>query len=396
MRKLSAIMLALLLVSGVAMAQDVSFSGQVDWTQVMATDGDDQAAASVDVKLTAMVDDYNTAVIKYEEESVFNGIDEADEPTSAYGVKIKDGYFTTDWAGAFGLDQMAPVGIESTVGYFESNVANVSGVTGLGYEDVDDWFGDAGNRSWSYQVVVSAMDMVNLKVAVDPGPGPDGTEGNPNTTIGVYGGAEAAFGTIDAEIFFYDVDDAEGLDAGYFLFGAAYSGEVVPDMVDLGVGLELVFDTDAEETFTDADGELQKNALGYGLGVSGTVMDMATLGLSLVGTSQAALGGVGIDLNVAPIELIEFDLGVALVIDENWGVAGAVGEDAETLDMLEASVLLNLGAADFRVGYLYDGVDADDEAKGKSSGNLDGKYKSDAGLPETSAGAIFIRTTLAY
>jgi peroxiredoxin len=388
MRKLSAIMLALLLVSGVAMAQDVSFSGTVDWTQVMATDGDDKAAASVDVKLTAMVDDYNTAVIKYEEQ-VF----ETDE---VYGVKIKDAFFTTDWAGAFGLDQMAPVGIDSTVGYFESNVANVSKVTGLGYEDVDDWFGDAGNRSWNYQVVVSAMDMVNFKVAVDPGPSGALESGNANTTIGAYGGADLAFGTIDAEIFFYDVDDAEGLDAGYFLFGAAYSGEAVPDLLDLGVGLEFVYDTDAADLFT-YEGDEASLDFGWGLGVSGTVMDMATLGLSVVGHSEAVAGGMGIDLNVAPIELIEFDLGVALVIDEMFGVdtdTGIVGvEDQETLDMLEASVLLNLGAADFRVGYLYDGTDDTDAGL---SGNLDDKYKSDVGLPGTSAGAIFIRTTLNY
>ncbi|MFP4432457.1 MAG: hypothetical protein ACLFPV_14495 [Spirochaetaceae bacterium] len=393
MRKLSAIMLALLLVSGVAMAQTVSFSGTVDWTQVMATDGADQAAASADVKLTAMVDDYNTAVIKYEEEVIgrvtdYDGTDV--ETTSTYGVDIDEAYFTTDWAGAFGLDQMAPVGIDSTVGYFEYNVANVSGVTGLGYEDVDDWFGDAdaGHESWAYQVVVSAMDMVNLQVTVDPGPGPDGTEGDPNTLIGVYGGTEAAFGTIDAEIFYYDADDDAGLDEGYFLIGAAYGGEVVPDMVDLGVGFEFVYDTDAEDTTFDGDD--YANDFGYGIGVSGTVMDMATLGLSLVGRSDVYAGGMGIDLNVAPIDLIAFDLGVALVLDPAFEKVSA---DQETLDMLEASVLLNLGAADFRVGYLYDGTDDTDAA---NSGNLDTKYKSDQALPGTSAGAIFVRTTLNY
>lgn len=378
MRKLSAIMLALLLVSGVAMAQDVSFSGQVDWTQLMMTDADDAAAASVDVKLTAMVDDYNTAVIKYEEEIVDDGTG------TAFGVDIDEAYFTTDWAGAFGLDMMAPVGIDSTVGYWEYNVANVSGVTGLGYEDVDDWFADAGTESWAYQVVISAMDMVNFQVTVDPGPGPDGTDGNPNTLIGVFGGTELPFGTIDAEIFFYDVDDAAGLDAGYFLFGAAYSGEAVPDLLDLGVGLEFVYDTDAVEGAFDGDTYTLDYA--YGLGVSGTVMDMATLGLSLVGHSEAAAGGVGIDLNVAPIDLIAFDLGVALVLDE----AFTATVDQETLDMLEASVLLNLGAADFRVGYLYDGQDT-----GVAS-NLDDKYKSDVSLPAASEGGIFIRTTLAY
>jgi hypothetical protein len=386
MRKLSAIMLALLLVSGVAMAADVSFSGTVDWTQVMATDGDDKAAASVDVKLTAMVDDYNTAVIKYEEEIVY--VDDDGSPVTGYGVDIDEAYFTTDWAGAFGLDQMAPVGIDSTVGYFEYNVANVSKVTGLGYEDVDGWFGDAGHESWAYQVVVSAMDMVNLQVTVDPGPGPDGTAGDPNTLIGVYGGTEAAFGTIDAEIFYYDADDNAGLDEGYFLIGAAYGGEVVPDMVDLGVGFEFVYDTDAVDTTFDGDD--YANDFGYGIGVSGTVMDMATLGLSLVGKSDVYAGGMGIDLNVAPIDLIAFDLGVALVLDE----AFFEEEGQETLDMLEASVLLNLGAADFRVGYLYDGVDSEDTDK--SSGNLDKNYKSDTGLPGDSAGAIFIRTTLSY
>ena len=136
-----------------------------DWTQVMATDGDDTNAASVDVKLTAMVDDYNTAVIKYEEEALATG---------EFVAEIDEAYFTTDWAGALGLDQMAPIGLDSAVGYWEYADQDVSSVTGLGYEDVDDWFGSVETESWAYQVVVSAMDMVNLQITVDPGPGPDG------------------------------------------------------------------------------------------------------------------------------------------------------------------------------------------------------------------------------
>ncbi len=405
MRKLSAIMLALLLVSGVAMASDVAISGNVDWTHLVSSGPDFTGEFESDFKVTAMVDDYNTAVVKLELEKLttagvslseddlaqdLNGDGDQEDTLSATdssGV-FDEAYFDTDWAGFFGLDQMAPVGLTSRVGYWEYSDQDAGEVTNLGIEDAEEWLKDAYKEDWAYQVVISAVDMVHLQATIDPGPPQEGTSA-PNALLGVYGGGEFPFGAINAELFFYDTDDSADLEEGGVLFGASWEGAVVPDMVTLAVGLEFVYDLDAAEYAYDGDTDLTDD-YAYGVGVSASYMDMATMGIGFLGTTEAPAGGLGLDLGIYPIDLVGFDFAVGMVLDD----ALTKVKDQETLDMFEGSVVLNIGAADFRVGYLYDGTDEEDDA---NSSNLDANYKSEDGLDgQNSSGAVFIRTTLGY
>ena len=371
MRKLSAIMLALLLVSGVAMAQ-VTVSGTVDWSSLYYSDdgtSDATARGRAETKFTAPVDDYNTAVVKIR--YIDNTLD-----------NLQEAYFDTDWAGAFGLDQAAPVGLDSRMGYHEYDNPEYGKVTGQEIENVD----AMGKREWNYQIVLSALDLVNLQVNVSPGSAPLSSGGR-DLAVGAYGGGDFDFGTLNAELFFYAQDGAEAGD-GNILFGVGYSNAIVPDLVALSVG--TTFDYYLADV---ADGAPE---WALGAGVSATFIDMITLGLGLAGNSEVPAGALGIDLGAAYMDLIGFDLGVVLALDEDYtGIT-----DQQTLDYLEASVVLMVGAGNFRVGYAYDGQDD------ATAGNIDTDYKiggafnpidTDAGTNRYPAkGAIFIRTSIDY
>ena len=371
MRKLSAIMLALLLVSGVAMAQ-VTVSGTVDYTTLTSGDADDAVSEfEVDLKFTAAVDDFNTAVVKLEQ----NNGTLPGEPM----LDIDEAYFDTDWAGALGLGDVAPVGLDSRAGYWELDIQNYGTVTGLEVEDID----TAGNQAWAGQLVVSALDLVNLQVSVAPGP----PEGNNQILIGLYGGGEFDFGTVNAEIFVSDNSETLSLGEGAIIFGTSYSGEVVPDLLDLAVGGEFMYHLDKDVL----PAPLNLLDWAYGLGVSGTALDAITLGLGLFGTSEAAAAGMGVDLGLSYMDLLAFDLGVVLAIDDTFGLGLA---DQETLNYLEASVAIMPGAATFRIGYMFDGADD------ATAGQLDTAYKAGgdglSALGDVAESAIFLRSTIGF
>ena len=371
MRKLSAIMLALLLVSGVAMAQ-TTVSGTVDYTTLVSEVDDAVSEFEVDIKFTAAVDDFNTAVVKLEQDnSSLPG-----EP----GLEIDEAYFDTDWAGALGLADMAPVGVDSRAGYWELDIQNYGTVTGLELEDID----TAGNQAWAGQLVVSALDLVNLQVSVAPGP----PEGNSQMLIGLYGGGEFDFGTINAEVYISDNSETLALGEGAVIFGAAYSGEVVPELLDLTAGGEFMYHLDKDVLAAP----LNLLDWAYGFGVSATTLDAITLGLGLFGTSEAAAAGMGLDLGLAYLDLLAFDLGLVLAIDDEVG--GLAGPDQETLNYVEASVAVMPGAATFRIGYMFDGADD------ATAGQIDTAYKAGgdglSALGDGAESAIFLRSTIDY
>lgn len=373
MRKVSVLMLALMLAGGLAFASDVTISGQVDhaWQfgsgEVAGTTDPvyDNGLAELDLKVTAVVDDINTAVVKLEEKTILQDAglavdDDGEYIGGTFGVEIDELYFDTNLGAAFGLGDMASV--MTRVGYYE-NDAFLGNITAAEFENV----ADIGSELNQIQMTVGVMDMVTLKGIIVPGEGAamDGF-------IGVTGG----YGPVSAELFFTDVAGRKPAD-GSVGFGVQYSDTMVPDTLDLAASAELhALLSDENKVFQNAESQIQ-----YGAGVSATALNIATLGVSVRGESEHALEALGVDLNVEPVAFAGLDLLATFGIDDD------VYE--ETFQYFEGSVYLKPGAATFRVGYSY--FDGEKVAK-----PLGATENAGALIEGAESGFAFFRATLDY
>lgn len=360
MRKVSVLMLALMLAGGLAFAQDVTISGTTDHAWQFGDAAYSYGTLEADVKVTAVVDDVNTAVIQLEQQA-FGDVDGDGEEDEAL-MELDNAYLDTDLGAALGLGDTASVMVR--VGLYESEEA-LGPVTGLAFEDVAAISPEVGQ----IQMTVGVMDMVEVKGIIIPGDGPamDGY-------LGLSGGA----GPVMAEVFFTDIGGREAAD-GSIGVGAQYSGNVVPDTLDVTGSAEFHYVlSDEVGAFASGDPESQ---YAYGVGVSATALEIATLGVSFRGEQEYAAEALGVDLNVEPVPFAGLDLAVAMGIDSDLY--------DESMQYFEGSVYLKPGAATFRVGYAYyDGT--------TDQGTLYNDYNAGGFIAGAESGFAFFRATLDY
>lgn len=351
MRKVSLVLLALIVAAGTAFASDVTVSGSVQQAWGFG-DGVysnfDADSAEIDLKFTAVVDEVNTAVIKLENEAVAAGSEDIPE--------IDESYFDTNLAVAFGLEGVI---LQTRVGYWETDNFNVSTVTGLELEDV----ANTGSQESAIQLEVGMTDLVTARFVLVPGQG-DEMDG----LIAIKGGA----GPVMAE-FYYTDGNGMAPDGGTIGLGVMFSQEVVPATVDLSVGADLKYQLDAADGASD---------IFYGFGVSAGLLDgLSTVGVSMQGESEAALAGVGVDINVAPVAFAGLDFVVAMGLDSDMY--------DESLQYLEASAYLKPGDATFRLGYAYyDGT--------TDAGTLYSDYNAGGFIAGAESGFMFLNTKLSF
>jgi|GEM_PF-5258300 len=368
MRKVSLVLLALIVAAGTAFASDVTITGGVQQAWgfgdgvYSAFDG---PAGDVDVDISAMVDDVNTAVVRLEQGSRLTYDEDADEVGSVNdGITVDEAYFDTNLAAAFGLEGVI---LQTRVGYWEANIFDVSTVTGLGFEDVADDYGSTQEEVQAIQFEAGMTDMVTARFVVVPG---DGNE--MSGLIAIKGG----YGPVMAEIFYVDLMGT-ALEAGEGVvgFGAMFGQEVVPGTVDLSFGAQTWFALDKDAIGSASD-------LFYGVGVkAGLLGGISTVGISMQGESEAALAGMGVDINVAPVAFAGLDFAVAMGIDSDLY--------DESLQYLEVSGYLKPGAATFRLGYaFYDGT--------TDAGSLYSDYKAGGFIAGAESGFMFLNTSLSF
>lgn len=361
MRKVSVLMLALMLAGGLAFAQDVTISGTTDHAWQFGDGVYQYGTGEADVKVTAVVDDFNTAVIQLEDEEL------ATLDPSLAGedfVEVDNAYIDTDLGAALGLGDMASV--MTRVGLFEHSEA-ISATTAAELEDV----AAVSEEVPQIQMTVGVMDMVNLKGIIIPGDG-DAMDG--------YIGVDGGYGPVMAELFFTDVGGRAAAD-GSIGFAVQYSAPVVPDTLDVTAVAEL------HQLLGDAEWNAAGDQSLWGFGVSATALQIATLGVSLNGVPEYAVENFGVDLNVEPVAFAGLDLLATFKLDG----AG----DPETFQYFEGSVYLKPGASTFRVGYAYfDGEKIGDPLG--SDENAGGLIEGVAGGGASESGYAFFRASLDY
>ncbi len=316
-------MLVLLAIGMPVMAVD--FGG--DFTIKSGSNFAEGYADSFDLSLdvSQAVDDFNTFSMELEVDRDLIGAEYADT-----GI-VDNPKLVTDLGAALGLGDFG-VGAVVTSGIFESYNQEYMCFTHYEIEDIT----VSSTNHGGAEVVLTFADLVNVKMASD-------FDGAAKMWMA---GAYGTFGPVSAELYYATEGDATA--DGQLLVDAVYSGDVGPAALTAG-GLfwyDLAGDEDLGITEYQYSVAVAASA-DVGVAVAGDV--------AVVGTSQEdhILEAVAIGLGVDPLEDLGIDVGIYLNT-----YTKATGDDTPMLDHIDFSIWKTLGAAEYRVGYLYAGDEA--------------------------------------
>jgi hypothetical protein len=360
MKKLTilTIVIVLLALATPAMS-DVSFTGYVQYGVTMGKSDDTDEMTSEEktearLTVTATPDDNNTItmVLKLDnagnanytaedsnDDDVIDGTDvQADTNDGTLSLNSEVGIdkviYESNILAAFGLD--LPVSVTLTGGYWEWENKDCAKVTTLQVEDVI----DTKNKSWQFQVDTGIMDMVTVRVAIDPEfkYQASGDEASIGYLIGAFGG----YGPVSAEVFYTNAS------AGYDEPGELGIGVGV-DLAFGDIGLAIGADVNLPLYEIDDEGAADDVVAKYGVGVKFSYASLVSAGIGMFGTINDAadsqpVTAMGIDAKVTPVDIFSISAGVVL----------ALYEDAEeTLDMFEVLAEVSPGALTIGAGFVY-------------------------------------------
>jgi hypothetical protein len=345
MRKLIVLVSALLLVSMVAIASDVTLSGEVE--QRWSNDFNNKTyfeAPQVEIKLDAVVDDTAKLYIELEE--------------TDYNIGIFDkANFTLDLGAIFDL----PVGVSLITGIDEYDLFDAAKVTPGEFEDVigTDWV------LFGHQIDVMVNDMVTIR----------GLWANDPSVKGYSVGVAVNYEPVYVEVGYVEVGSAEidsDIGAGDLEVGTEFAMDVADG---INVAAAATLDYDLNEATTD------DTAFQYGFGFNVTYNEMITAGAAIRGMTDSELNSAQIDISVMPLETVTIYLFTGLGLDSD------VYDDV--FDSFEGSVKYMIGPSTWYTGIQW---------TSENSGNIVGiaSEKDDFVTEVPDELALFMRAELKY
>jgi hypothetical protein len=334
------LVLTLMMLLGMyVMASDVTISGETLLEFYFDYDGGDSVYiqnGDVEVIVKAVVDDYNTAQVDMEAANTDN-------------VVIDEGFFTSEVGKYAGLEDM---GVSLTVrfGYEEWMNPQIASVTAHG----DDEAYDFDDEIWGFDIVLGIMDMVDVMVALGPDP----------AEKFLIAGVTATIDPVQAQLFYTrEAQDGEiEVDSSAALVGVDPSGVGDPDY-EGSIGAAIVFGMDvmpgmfafdlAASFYYSLNTDIETGddepgiKYSYGVGLATDIMEMLYIDAGVRGWEDAMLAAVFIAGGIDYQGLVGVDLGLVLTLDEDWF--------PETFDEFDGSVWAKVGAAKFRIGFLFHG-----------------------------------------
>ncbi len=335
MKKLIVLSVLLVLAGFPLLASDVTFGGDASYGFIASKQFGEGVDATMD--LTAVVDDYVTVNISTDWDSWT-----LDKAVAVY-----------DLAGATGLADFG-VGVSLTAGKDDPADNAFQVISGYENEDVFDF---DPIEYWGFSLLITAMDMVNIHVAIDPSSG----AAEPGRFLGgIY--VEDIAG-ISAEVYYFQGEsEYNKFDQGQIAFDAAYSTAF--GVIGLDAGAGFVYDmSDAAKT--------AKTTWAYGVGLGFSYTEMVSLGVGVDGNETDAFEEVTANVMVNPIDMLSVYAGMDLDIAKVSG---------ETLKGIDFGLNLHVGAGEVYVGYLVTTVG-------------DGKWKAPAAPLD---GGFYIETDIDY
>jgi len=367
MKRLIVLVSALLLVSMVAIASDVTFSGEVemkwmnDFNNKKYTE-DPQA----EFKVNAVVDDTASVYLEIEEDS--SGI--------GTGSAFDKAYFDLDLGAIF----MLPVGVTIRTGWDEYDQFDAAKVTVGEYEDVI----GSDIQQWGHEINVAVNDMIAVRVlwANDP-------------SLEYYSaGVAVTYDPVYVEVSYVNI----GSNTKKTYPGGVVTGVEDPGKGDIEVGSEFNMDVASGinvAAAVDLDYDLEEDdpaspSVGdpvwtLGVGAAVTYNDMVTLGLAFKGMTDSEANSMQVDLSATPLEGITVFLIAGLGLDDD-PVLGY----KETFESFEGSVQFMIGPSTWYAGMLWI-ADAGLYPKHGIAAE-----KADFGPEDSDTMAIFMRAELKY
>ncbi len=280
MKKLLVLSMLLALASMPLMASDITFGGDVTYGFIADFDKGfaESTTATVDVK--AAVNEFVSSEVSIKHDAEDMLLDKAT--------------IVTDLGAAFALTDMG-VGLELTAGYFDTGDKEYGMVSDYENEHVIDV---KVEKSWMLSTVLTVMDMVNFKFAIDPS-----MPFNGEFIVGAY----AEVGDISAE-FFYDMNGQTEAADGKIAFDACYVMEMGDISLEAGAGFMY-------DMFVD-DGELAKQ-WAYGIGLAVDYTEMVHVSVGVDGNSMDAFNAVMPFGSVTPIDWVSLYAGMVLSFAED-------------------------------------------------------------------------------
>jgi len=360
MKRLIVLVSALLLVSMVAIASDVTFSGEVEQRWMNDFNNKEyQEAPQVEIKLNAVVDD--TASIYIEIEEGGSGLGQSTTVTgtgtgtagpfdeTALGVDINGDGDATDTAAYVGvatdvsasgsqriLDKayfdldlgaifMLPVGVTIRTGWDEYDLFDAAKITVGEYEDVigTDW------QEWGHQIDVAVNDMIAIRAL---------WANNPDYkrySVGV----AVTYDPVYVEIGYVEMGSDEidsEIGKGNIEVGSEFAMDVA-DGINVAAAVDLKYDLNNAAT--------DDTAWLLGAGAAVTYNDMVTLGLAFRGMTDSEANSMQVDLSASPLENITVFLIAGIGLDSD------IYDDA--FESFEGSVQMMIGPSTWYAGMIW-------------------------------------------
>jgi len=345
MRKLIVLVSALLLVSMVAIASDVTFSGEVEqrWANDFNNKNYEQGPV-VEVKIDAVVDDNASLYIELEEGT--SGIDVATAP-------FDKAHFTLDLGGIFDL----PVGVTLRTGWDEYDQFDAVKVTFGEYEDII----GSDKQTWGHEINVAATEQVAIRVLWANDPGEEYYSA----------GVAVTYDPIYVEVSYVNIDTVvEDPAKGDIEAGVEFMQEVA-DGIDVAAAATLDFDLE--------DATLGESHWAYGAALQGTYNDMVTVGAALRGEQDSAAQSLQVDISATPVEAVTLFLVAGIGLDSDIY--------ADAFESFEGSAMFMIGPSTWYAGLLW---------SAESAVNVIASEKADFVTEVPDMMAIFMRAELKY
>lgn len=347
MKKISILIVVFVLIAlATPLMAEVSISGNVKYGVTLGPDVDPDADGALisdekreaTITVTGKPDENNTATIKLD---IHKLEAEAGGPVACVNKALFESYLLK----SFGITDV-PLTLKLSGGYFEVANKDVGKMSGYECEDV------CGTKLKSWQIAVDAeiMEMVTLRVGVDPefkyqaegGVVGSGETASVGYVVGAFGGVEM----VDFELF-YTNSKAVFEQSG--LFAAAIAADLDLGDIGLKVGFNLGMDLD--------ENALMPMQLGIGLKLTYASMLMVGIGtygytlhedLKDLDMVDSIVDIIGVNLEYTGVDNLTLYAGakIGLLWDEDTGQGY---EDA--LRLLDVGMKTKAGALEIGLGY---------------------------------------------
>ncbi len=343
MMKRSMMLVLGVFLAGVAFAQ-LSVSGQFQYGAL--TNFEDAPGVGWDNQLvfSNKIDSFNTATIRFRirnYDSSTNILNDPDWPKK--GLLISDApfvdraYLTTDLTGALGIKGRVKNVITSGFAYV-STADLTDGISPFEVADLDsdNFVAMGGGKQAVFSNVLTIADTWNLRFAIAPN---DFSAGAGGWFVSFDGSLPVGPGTLYPEVVF-SANNGVPADKGNLILAAKY--EMSAGDVSFAVVPQYLY-------ALDSDAFVQYY---YAVAAKMGYKDLAALSAGFVGMDGSEANRAEARLLLTPVKMAGIDIGAVFNLDKDMYVSGTTGKSS-TLNELDISGFVMLGAAKVRLGYLY-------------------------------------------